>query len=231
MSFDPRTLPRWGAFALLLLAAGLLVALLRSRGPRLSAARRAEERAGYLLASPWLLGLVILLAGPIVLSLLLSLTRWNGLGTLATADFVGLANYPRIFTEDTTFRCGLDFGFREVVDSNLHGLVACSKVFVQFVEKDAHAAILLILGLRKVSEERWDVHTFHVMGSSVRIAPVYSLIERHSYPGIDADSIGAVLILDVACMIRSGALAARRLGRLRRRRAHSRNNVRHEGFE
>lgn len=98
----------WATFgiviALLLLAAGLLVALLRSRGPRLSAARRAEERAGYLLASPWLLGLVILLAGPIVLSLLLSLTRWNGLGTLATADFVGLANYQRIFTEDTTFR-------------------------------------------------------------------------------------------------------------------------------
>lgn len=75
-----------------------------ARGGRLSTARRAEERAGYLLAMPWLIGLVLLLAGPIVLSFLLSMTRWNGLGPLGTAEYVGFANYHRIFVEDTTFR-------------------------------------------------------------------------------------------------------------------------------
>ena len=65
---------------------------------------RAEERAGYGMALPWLLGFGLFLAAPIVLSLLLSFTKWNGLGTLDTAQFVGLANYERIFTEDATFR-------------------------------------------------------------------------------------------------------------------------------
>ena len=90
-----------GLLALVPFALTLLVRFRRGRG---SSHERAEERAGYALAMPWLLGFVLLLAGPIILSLLLSFTRWNGLGTLDTAEYVGLANYTRIFTEDATFR-------------------------------------------------------------------------------------------------------------------------------
>jgi len=87
---------------LLLVPVGLLL-VVRARRTRLSPHERGEERAGYALAAPWLFGFVALLAGPIVLSLLLSFTRWNGLGTLDTAEYVGFANYVRIFTEDGTF--------------------------------------------------------------------------------------------------------------------------------
>ena len=86
-----------------IVAAGFLWLLLRARREVLSHAERSEERAGYALAMPWLIGFVFLLAGPITISLLLSFTRWNGLGTLDTAEYVGLANYQRIFTEDRTF--------------------------------------------------------------------------------------------------------------------------------
>ncbi|HAW96538.1 MAG TPA: ABC transporter permease, partial [Phycisphaerales bacterium] len=43
------------------------------------------------------------MAGPIILSLVLALSRWNGLGPLSTAELVGLGNFKRIFLEDQTF--------------------------------------------------------------------------------------------------------------------------------
>jgi multiple sugar transport system permease protein len=68
---------------------------------------RLEERAGWLLASPWMIGFAIFLAGPILLSLLLSFTRWGGLGPLEAAEYVGTANYARMFADDDTFRTSL----------------------------------------------------------------------------------------------------------------------------
>ena len=61
-----------GGAALFAVFAGLVAAVLRRNRP--TAAQRHEERAGYLLASPWLLGFCLLLAFPILLSLLLSLS-------------------------------------------------------------------------------------------------------------------------------------------------------------
>jgi raffinose/stachyose/melibiose transport system permease protein len=60
---------------------------------------------------PWLFVLPIVLlhllvvAGPSVSAIYYSLTDWKGLGK---ANFIGLANYRRLFFEDTTF--GLAFG-------------------------------------------------------------------------------------------------------------------------
>jgi len=59
-----------------------------------SAAERREARAGLLFASPWLIGMLVFLAGPIVASLAISLTDWN-LST--TPNFVGLENYEEMF--------------------------------------------------------------------------------------------------------------------------------------
>lgn len=82
---------------------GLVVGVRMRASRPASAQARAEERAGWLMASPWMLGFVIFLAGPILLSLFLSFARWKGLDTIAAAEFVGLANYQVILGEDETF--------------------------------------------------------------------------------------------------------------------------------
>jgi multiple sugar transport system permease protein len=65
-----------------------------------SRAGRREERAGFLFASPWLLGTVLFLIGPIVASGLLSFTDWN---LISPARWVGLENY-RDMVGDRDFR-------------------------------------------------------------------------------------------------------------------------------
>ena len=96
----------WGVLlvGLLLLLVILVLVLWRRRSPAsASTAQRSEERSGFLLVLPWLAGFLVFMAGPIVLSLVLALSRWNGLGPLSTAEFVGLGNFNRIFLEDQTF--------------------------------------------------------------------------------------------------------------------------------
>jgi multiple sugar transport system permease protein len=62
--------------------------------------RRKGDRAAWVFLSPWLLGALLLTAGPMVASLILSFTNYD----LFTApEFVGTANYERMFTEDPRF--------------------------------------------------------------------------------------------------------------------------------
>lgn len=67
---------------------------------KLSKLERREEIAGYLWVSPWLIGFLVFTALPLLASLLLGLTDWNGVGAL---HWVGLANYRKIFTADPLF--------------------------------------------------------------------------------------------------------------------------------
>lgn len=96
----------WGSVALALAALLAVVALVigvrwwRGRPGKLAF---REERAGWALASPLVLGLVAFMAFPIVLSLLLSFTRWTGIAGLETARFVGLANYEQLLFHDARF--------------------------------------------------------------------------------------------------------------------------------
>ncbi|MDP7029367.1 MAG: extracellular solute-binding protein [Phycisphaerales bacterium] len=102
-------MPWWGIWSVtlgLVCVAAVVMAFRLRRGGRDRAARR-EERAGWVLASPWMIGFAAFLAVPIVLSLLLSFTRWGGIGPVETAEFVGAANYARMLTEDDTFRRSL----------------------------------------------------------------------------------------------------------------------------
>lgn len=58
-----------------------------------------EEIAGVVMISPWLIGFCAFTAFPIVLSLLLSFTRWSGIETLDHADAVGFDNYRQLFSD------------------------------------------------------------------------------------------------------------------------------------
>ncbi len=70
-------------------------------GPtRLTVARR-EAIAGYLFISPWLIGFLVLILGPILASLYLSLTDYQ---IVKAPTFVGLDNYRRMLDDDLVWQ-------------------------------------------------------------------------------------------------------------------------------
>jgi multiple sugar transport system permease protein len=72
----------------------------RRRPKRRSSLRRREALTGYAFISPWLVGFVLFMAGPILASFILSFTRWN---IVSSPKWVGLKNYIQIFTADPRF--------------------------------------------------------------------------------------------------------------------------------
>ncbi len=60
---------------------------------------KKEERAAFLFASPWLLGMILFVAGPILASVALSLTNWN---LISSPRFIGAVNYGDMI-EDHNF--------------------------------------------------------------------------------------------------------------------------------
>jgi multiple sugar transport system permease protein len=73
--------------------------------PALGPARRGrrENLAGYVFLSPWLLGLMAITAIPMLLSLYLSFTNYDVLTPLSQVQWVGSANYRRMFTSDPSY--------------------------------------------------------------------------------------------------------------------------------
>jgi multiple sugar transport system permease protein len=65
----------------------------RKRAPRMSRMRRQESRAGVLFAMPWIIGMIVFTIGPIIVSIVISLTDWN---LVNPPNFVGLANYKAL---------------------------------------------------------------------------------------------------------------------------------------
>lgn len=65
-------------------------------------ARRRETLAAFGFLTPWLIGLFVFILGPIVVSLIFSLTDYNIVNPEKTR-FVGLDNYKRALAEDPLF--------------------------------------------------------------------------------------------------------------------------------
>lgn len=61
---------------------------------------RRETIGGYLFILPWILGLMIFILGPIIASFVLSFCKYD---IVNPPNFVGLANYKKIFAEDPLF--------------------------------------------------------------------------------------------------------------------------------
>lgn len=76
---------------------------------QMSPAARREARDGYLFISPWLVGFVVFIVGPMIASFFLSFTSWNIVGS---PRWVGLDNYRRIFTSDPDFLKSLQVTLR-----------------------------------------------------------------------------------------------------------------------
>jgi multiple sugar transport system permease protein len=71
------------------------------RGP--ASGRSRQNLAGYAFLSPWLAGLLAVTAAPMLLSLYLSFTNYDVLSPLSEVDWVGWANYERMFTADPSY--------------------------------------------------------------------------------------------------------------------------------
>lgn len=67
-----------------------------------------EGLAGWLFCTPWTLHLLLLIIGPMLASLYLSLTTYDIIGS---ATFVGLRNYKNLFTNDPLFTKSLNNTF------------------------------------------------------------------------------------------------------------------------
>ncbi|HET9142986.1 sugar ABC transporter permease [Actinophytocola sp.] len=69
-------------------------------------ARRRGERpaVAYLFLSPWVLGALLLTVGPMLASLYLSFTDYN---LFTTPNWVGFANYRRLFADDPRFHAAV----------------------------------------------------------------------------------------------------------------------------
>jgi multiple sugar transport system permease protein len=66
--------------------------------------RRREARAGVLFVLPWLLGLLIFTAYPVIATFYLSFTDYN---IIQPPHLIGLQNYGTMFTADTDFWTGV----------------------------------------------------------------------------------------------------------------------------
>lgn len=69
--------------------------------PRRPSWRRQETRAAFLFLTPWIIGFLVFTAGPMVASLILSLTDYD---ILSSPRFVGLANYRELASDPDVLR-------------------------------------------------------------------------------------------------------------------------------
>lgn len=91
------------AVLVVVLAAGVGLAIVLSRRGE-AVARRAiraqDNRWGYVMTLPWILGFALFVFGPMLAALLLSFTDW---GLFNTPRWVGADNYAQIVTRDPDF--------------------------------------------------------------------------------------------------------------------------------
>lgn len=133
----------------------------------------ARNAPGYLFLLPWFIGFFGLTLGPAVVSLYLSFTNYN---LLEAPDFVGLANYVRIATDDEKFMSSMRVTLFYVLCS-----VPLKLTFALMV------ALLLNRGIRGLPVYRAIFYLPSLLGSSVAIAVLWRQL-------FDGDGVVNVLL-------------------------------------
>jgi multiple sugar transport system permease protein len=105
LSPPPPTIVHWRpillGYAALVALPFLLMWIVYRRRRREHGYRAREVGAALLFLSPWAIGFVVLVGGPIVFSVIISFTRYD---VLSPARYVGLGNYHRAFTDPVFYK-------------------------------------------------------------------------------------------------------------------------------
>ncbi|HKU11896.1 MAG TPA: sugar ABC transporter permease [Sinomonas sp.] len=140
------------------------------RPPELSPAAKPKRRrrrthdnlAGYLFLSPWLLGFVFIIGGPVVVSLWLSFTDYSILGS---PQWIGTKNYEVMFTQDDRFWHSLTVTLIYLV-----GSVPLVQAFALFL------ATMVNRGVRGLAVYRAIFYVPSLIGGSVAIAILWRFL-------------------------------------------------------
>ena len=62
-----------------------------------------KSHFGWIFVSPWVFGFLCFTLVPLLVSLYLSFTEWNGFGGIQSAEWVGLKNYINLFNKETKY--------------------------------------------------------------------------------------------------------------------------------
>ena len=122
----------------------------------------SEAKIAYLFLAPWFLGLVFITVGPIIASLYLSFTDYT---LLASPEWLGLANYRTLFTDDPRFLASVQVTF--------------TYVFVSVPLQLAFALLLAMVldkGVRGLAIYRSVYYLPSLLGSSVAVALLWRQI-------------------------------------------------------
>lgn len=162
-------------------------------------AAKRENKTAFLFLLPWLLGLVLITIGPMIASLVLSLTNYD---LLQAPSFIGIQNYIRMFHDPrllNSLRVTFEYVFISVP---LQLIVALA------------AALILDKGMRGLSFYRSIFYLPSLLGSSVAVAILWKqifgqgglvnqllgLIGFHNLPGWVSDprfALGTIIILNI----------------------------------
>jgi multiple sugar transport system permease protein len=86
---------------------------------------RREAFDGYLFASPWIVGFFVFTLGPMLASVLLSFTKWDGITPVSKIQWVGAQNYGTLVGGDELFwKCLFNTAFYVVFSVPLGTLTA-----------------------------------------------------------------------------------------------------------
>jgi multiple sugar transport system permease protein len=124
------------------------------------AAREAgrDNKAGYLFLLPWLIGLVVIVAGPMFASLYLSFTNYS---LIQAPEFIGLDNYIRMFNDPRLLKSLSVTFIYVIVGVPLQLIVALG------------VAMLLNEGMKGLAIYRSIFYLPSMLGASVAIAVLW----------------------------------------------------------
>ncbi len=124
------------------------------------AAREAgrDNKAGYLFLLPWLIGLVVIVAGPMFASLYLSFTNYS---LIQAPEFIGLDNYARMFNDPRLLK-SLSVTFIYVIVGVPAQLIVALAI-----------AMLLNEGMKGLAFYRSIFYLPSMLGASVAIAVLW----------------------------------------------------------
>ena len=161
---------------------------------------RRENLAGFAFLSPWLLGFVLIIAGPVVASLYFSFTDYSLLGT---ATWIGGENYERMLFDDPRF-------WRSLRVTLTYLLVSVPLVQVTALS----LAVLMNRGVRGLAVYRAVFYVPSLIGGSVAIAILWTAIfsgdglfngllagigieTDHSWIGTPSTALSTLVVLNV----------------------------------